>query len=181
LGAVCFDVGFSPILPFGTTLSVTGLESLSLVLNEITAEIWQDVAIEFIGLFASYTVAKLLSLGGEIPGLAAIAVKGVAQWILFTPLLLSEKAGSGKMIAASIANVMMGLIALGASVGETFARFLWTICTAPAISVLMLAVDGTIKAAAPLEIIRTRVDYIESLVIDFPMALVAFARYSGWI
>jgi hypothetical protein len=55
------------------------------------------------------------------------------------------------------------------------------VCTASFVSVFMYMARGAIAVAAPLEWIRTRVDYIESCVIDFPMAIIALARYSGWI
>jgi hypothetical protein len=181
LSNTTIDVGFSPFLPFGTTLSMVGVESLASVLPYVTEEIWQDTAMDFAGLFVSYVAAKALSVCGEVPGLIAIGAKGLVQWALFLPLLVNEKAGSVRMLAACFANILMGLIALATDVGETFAKALWNVCTAPILSALMLGTDGMIKLASPLELLRTGVDYIESFVIDFPMALVAWARYSGWI
>jgi hypothetical protein len=181
LGTVVLDVGFSPILPFGTTFSMKGAETLASELSQITEEVWQDTAVDFLGLFVSYIAAKALSIGFEGAGLIAIGAKGVVQWTLFAPLLLNEKAGSTKMLAAFFANVLMGLVALATSVGETFAQAIWNVCTAPMISAWMLGVNGLIKYVAPLEIVRTWVDYVESLILDFPMAVIAWARYSGWI
>lgn len=122
LGEVSFDVGFSPVLPFGTTFSISGLDTLASVLNCITEEIWQDTAVDLFGLFASFIAAKTLSLCGEILGLVAIGAKGVVQWALFAPLLLNEKAGSVRMVAAFIADTLMGFVALSAGIGEAFAE-----------------------------------------------------------
>lgn len=181
LGEVSFDVGFNPVLPFGTTFSISGLDTLASVLNCITEEIWQDTAVDLFGLFTSFIAAKTLSLCGEIPGLVAIGAKGVVQWALFAPLLLNEKAGSVRMVAAFIANTLMGFVALSAGIGEAFAEVIWKVCTAPLVSMFMYMARGAIAVAAPLEWIRTRVDYIESCVVDFPIAIIALARYSGWI
>jgi hypothetical protein len=166
-------------LPFGTSFAVSGLHTLAPVLACITEEIWQDIAIDFIGLFASYIAAKVLSFTGA--GYVAMMVKGLLQYGLFVPLLLSESAGSVKMLAAFIANALMGFIALSISIAEGFVKALWNICTAPWMSACMLMANGAMVAAAPLEIVRTGIEYIESCIIDFPIAIFAFARFMGWI
>jgi len=179
IGDLSVDVGYS-FLPFGTTFSITGLHSLAEALSYVTEEIWQDVGLDLFGLFISYTLAKVASFAGVAPGLVAIGLKGIAQGILFGLLMMSEKAGSVKMLAAFIANMFMGLIALSVGAAEAFAHLIWNLCTAPWVSAFMLATQGMIAAATPLEIIKSPVDYIESIVIDFPMAILAFTRYMGW-
>jgi hypothetical protein len=179
LGAVCFDVGFSPILPFGTTLSVTGFESLSLVLKEITAEIWQDVAIEFIGLFASYLLAKGLAIWNLPAAFITMAIKGGIQYGLFFADLVREGIGSPKMLATAIANIMMGAIAIATSIAETILQFLMNIVATPVLSAFMLAMRGMITSMAPMEVLRTPVDYVESFVLDLPIAVSAWAKYTG--
>jgi hypothetical protein len=167
------DIGFNPILPGGETYQWEGLE----IFAEVLEEVWQDIMLDFIGVFISYIVAKGFSIWNLAAGLIAEGVKGAVQ---YTFLALSWN-DLEKMLAISIANFLMGFIALVAHVGEAFVKALINIICAPAWSAMMLTTNGMIALAAPLQVVRTPVDYIESVFIDFPIAILALLRYLGKI
>ncbi len=171
------DVGFNPIFPGGETWSWNGLEFF----GGLVADIWEDVVLDFMGVFIAYVAAKGLSLWNWAGGLLAEGIKGVVQYGLFFNDFFAESAGSLKMLAAGVANILMGLVALATSVGEAFVKALEHIIFGPALSAMMLTMHGIIALAAPLKVMRTPVDYFESFVVDFPIAILALLRYGGWI
>jgi hypothetical protein len=127
-------VSFSPILPFGTSFSLTETATFASCLSQITEEMWQDTAVDFLGLFVSYTVAKALSIGLQAAGLIAIGVKGALQWAMFITLLPNDPEGSTTMLAVFFAKMLMRLVAIATSVGQAFAQAIWNVCTAPMVS-----------------------------------------------
>jgi hypothetical protein len=50
---------------------------------------------------------------------------------------------------------------------------------APAYTAVVVATTSMIAFAVPLQILRTPVDYVESIFVDFPIAILALARYLG--
>jgi hypothetical protein len=86
-----------------------------------------------------------------------------------------------KMLATSIANFLMGLVALATHVGEAFIKALFNIICGSAWSAMMLTTNGMIAIAAPLRVIRTPVDCVESAFVDFPIAILALLRCLGRI
>jgi len=171
------DVGFNPVLPFGETWNWEGLE----VFADVVAEIWEEVMLDFMGVFISYTIAKGLSIWNLVGGLLAEGIKGAFQYALFLPEFFGATEGSLKMLAAGIANILMGLIAIATNIGEAFAKALQTLIFGPAISAIMLTTTNMIALATPFRIVRTAVDYVESFIIDFPIAILALLRYLGRI
>ncbi|MCK4481807.1 hypothetical protein KAU55_01170 [Candidatus Bathyarchaeota archaeon] len=167
------DVGFNPLLPGGEIWFWEGLE----IFEEILEEVWQDIMLDLMGIFISYTIAKGLSVWNLAAGLVAEGFKAAIQ---YTFLALSWN-NLEKMLAMSIANFLMGFIALATRIGEAFVKALFNILYAPAWSVIMLTTNGMIALAAPLQVVRTPVDYIESVFIDFPIAILALLRYLGEI
>jgi hypothetical protein len=167
------DVGFNPILPGGETWNWEGLE----IFAEVLEEVWQDIMLDFIGVFISYIVAKGLSIWNLAAGLVAEGFKAAVQYT-FLALFWNDLE---KMLAISIANFLMGFIALATHVGEAFVKALINIIYAPAWSAIMLTTNGMIALTAPLQVVRTPVDYIESAFIDFPIAILALLRYLGKI
>lgn len=167
------DIGFNPILSGGETHDWTGLETFSNVMEEV----WQDIMLDFAGTFASYLIAKGLSLWNWVPGIIAEGIKGTVQYC-FLWLYWGD---SAKMLAMSVANVLMGLVALVASVGEAFVKALQSFMSASTWSAILLACNGLTSLALPLQVIRTPVDYIESIFVDFPIAVLAMLRYLGRI
>jgi uncharacterized membrane protein YdjX (TVP38/TMEM64 family) len=79
------------------------------------------------------------------------------------------------------ANVLMGLIAIATNIGEAFVKALQTLIFGPAMSVITSTTANMIALAAPFRIARTAVDYVESFLIDFPIAVLALLRYFGRI
>ncbi|MDH5482273.1 MAG: hypothetical protein OEY22_05280 [Candidatus Bathyarchaeota archaeon] len=167
------DIGFNPILPGGETYFWQGLDTFAGVLEEI----WEDIILDFMGVFISYAIAKGLSIWNLAAGLIAEGVKALVQygflWIGWND--------PAKMLATSIANFLMGFIALATHVGEAFVKALFSIICGPAWAAIMLTTNGMIPLAAPLQIIRTPVDYVESVFVDFPIAILALLRYLGRI
>ncbi|MDH7564523.1 MAG: hypothetical protein QHH24_06585, partial [Candidatus Bathyarchaeota archaeon] len=159
--------------------TITGLEFLSTVLREITAEIWQDVAIDAVRLFAAYVIARGLSIWNLPAALIAMAIKGAIQYGLFFADLVKEGCGSPKMLATTIASIVMGALAIATNIAETILEILINIIAGPVLSAFTLATRGIITLMAPLEIIRTPVDYIESFVIELPIAILAWIKYIG--
>jgi hypothetical protein len=162
-------VGFNPILPDGETWDWQGLE----VFTDVLEEVWQDVILDFMGVFVSYIAAKGLSIWNLPAGLVAEAVKVIVQY----SFLWIDWNNSAKMLATAIANFLMGLIALASHIGEAFVSALFSIIYSPAWSAIMLTTNRMIAFAAPLQIVRTPVDYIESFFVDFPIAVFALVRY----
>jgi hypothetical protein len=171
------DVGFNPILPFGETYQWEGLELFA----NVVAEIWEEVMLDFMGVFISYTIAKGLSIWNLVGGLLAEGIKGAFQYALFLPEFFRATEGSLKMLVAGIANILMGLIAIATNIGEAFVKALQALIFGPAISAIMLATTNMIALAAPFRIVRTPVDYVESFLVDFPIAILALLRYLGII
>jgi hypothetical protein len=181
IGAVLLDIGFSPALPFGTTFSIQNIQTLASTLAQINAEIWQDVMLDFWGVFMSYVVAKGFGLWGLEAGLLIEIIKGGVQYGFFARDFFQSGAGSSKMLAYFIADMLMGLIAIGTNIGETFVKTLQNILWAATYSAIMLTTSGMITYIAPLEVVRTPVDYFESCVVDFPIAAFALLRFLGVI
>jgi hypothetical protein len=75
----------------------------------------------------------------------------------------------------------MGLISLVANVGEAFVKALQGIISASTWSAMMLTCKGLTGLARPIQVMRTPVDYIESIFVDFPIAILALLRYLGRI
>jgi hypothetical protein len=171
------DIGFNPVLPFGETWNWDGLELFA----NVIAEIWQDVMLDFIGVFISYILAKGLSIWNLVGGLLAEGIKGAFQYALFLPEFFKATEGSLKMLAAGLANLLMGLIAIATNVGEAFIKALQALIFGPTISAIMLTTTNMIALAAPFRIVRTGVDYVESVLVDFPIAILALLRYLGMI
>lgn len=74
IGNTTIDIGFNPILPGGETWNWQGLEIFAGVLEEI----WQDIILDFMGVFISYTLAKGLSIWNLVAGLIAEGIKGAS-------------------------------------------------------------------------------------------------------
>ena len=167
------EVAFNPVLPGGEWWNWTtaGLQLFA----EVTEEIWQDIILDLVGVFISYATAKALSFGSIAVGLIAEGVKAAFQY----GFLWASWNDMSKMLAMSLANFIMGLVALFTSIGEAFVKTLFSIMLAPAYSAVILATTRIISFAAPLQILRTPVDYVESIFVDFPIAILALARYLG--
>lgn len=170
------DVGFNPLLPFGETWNWEGLELFA----NVVAEIWDEVILDFMGVFISYTIAKGLSIWNWAGGLLAEIIKGAFHYALFLAEFFRATEGSLKMLAAGIAEILMGLIAIATNIGEAFVKALKTLIFSPAISTIMLTTTKMINYAAILRPIRTLIDYVECGV-DFSIAILALLRYLGWI
>jgi len=170
-------VAFNPILPGGEELWLEGLE----IFANVVADIWQDVVIDLVGVFISYAVAKGLSIWNLAGGLIAEGIKGAVQYGLFFNEFFRATNGSLVMLAAGIANIIMGLVAIATNIGEAFVRALYNILWAPVLSAVMFTTSTMIAIAAPFQAVRTAVDYVESVVIDFPIAILALLKYLGKI
>jgi len=181
LGDASIDVGYNPILPFSVSISWAGMEWLAETVSEITSEIWQDVTLDFIGVFASYIIAKGLSIWNLVGGLIVEAIKGGIQYGLFLPEFFRASSDSLKMLATGIANLIMGLVALATDVGFAFVKALQGFIWSPTFSCIMMTVSELAPMARPLEVMHTAVDYVESVAVDFPIAVLAFLRYLGCV
>jgi hypothetical protein len=167
------DVGFSPVLPFGTTWAWQGLE----IFGGVVGEIWQDIILDFVGVFGSYVIAKALGIGNIAAGLFIETIKGIVQ-STFLWAYWNEKA---VMLAMAIANLIMGFISLGTNVGEAFAKGLLNIMYGQTWEYVMQTTNGMIGCMGILQAVRSPVDLIESLAIDFPTFIFALLRYLGKI
>jgi hypothetical protein len=168
------DVGFNPILPFGETYQWEGLE----IFAEVIAEFVEELAIDIGILFLEYIIAKGLSMVPItwLPAVIALTAKGLTQgWLLW-----NDWNNQAKMLAVSLVNFAMGLIALRASIGVAFINALFNIVYAPTISALYLLQNKLIAAAEPIQHIRTWIDGLE-IGMDFSFGVTALARFLGWI
>jgi hypothetical protein len=168
------DVGFNPLLPGGETWFWDGLE----IFAEVIAEFVEELAIDIGILFLEYIVAKGLSMVPItwVPAVIALTAKGLTQgWLLWT-----DWNNQAKMLAVSLVNFAMGLIALRASIGVAFINALFNIVYAPTMSALYLLQNKLITAAEPIQHIRTWIDGFE-MGMDFSFGLTALARFLGWI
>jgi len=168
------DVGFNPILPFGETYQWEGLE----IFAEVLAEFVEELAIDIGILFLEYIVAKGLSMVPItwVPALIALTAKGLTQgWLLW-----NGWNNQAKMLAVSLVNFAMGLIALRASIGVAFINALFNIVYAPTMSALYLLQNKLITAVEPIQHIRTWIDGLE-IGMDLSFGVTALARFLGWI
>jgi len=167
------DVGFNPILPFGETYQWEGLEIFAEVLAEFIEELVIDIGV----LFLEYIVAKGLSMAPItwVPAAIALTAKGLTQgWLLW-----NDWNNQAKMLAVSLVNFAMGLIALRTSIGVAFINALFNIVYAPTISALYL-LQNKLTAVEPIQHIRTWIDGLE-IGMDFSFGVTALARFLGWI
>jgi hypothetical protein len=171
------DIGFNPILPGGETWNWQGLELFADVLKDM----WDDVMLDFICVFLSYVAAKGFGMWNWAAGLLIEGIKGAVQYGFFFRDFFQASAGSLKVLAAGLANLLMGLIAICTNVGEAFVKALQHYLYGPIFSVIMLTTSKMIAFVSPFKIIRTPVDYVESFIVDFPIAIFALLRYIGWI
>jgi len=129
------------------------------------------------GVFISYVVAKGILISNLPGGLIAEGIKAAFQWTFFLIDFFREASGSSKMLAAAIANFIMGFIALATNVGAMFVKALYNVIMGATMATLMMTTSKMIGLAVPFRIFRTAVDYVESFLVDFPIAILALLRY----
>ncbi|MEM4733879.1 MAG: hypothetical protein QXD70_05060, partial [Candidatus Bathyarchaeia archaeon] len=112
--------------------------------------------------------------------LLAEGIKAGIQYALFLPEFVKATNDSLMMLAAGIANIIMGLVAIATNIAEAFVKALQNIILGPAISAIMLTTTRMISYAAPLRAIRTLIDYLDCTV-NFSIAILALLRYLGRI
>ena len=162
-------IGFNPLLPGGETWDWEGLEFFS-NLNE---EFVQELLVDIIGIFIGYVVAKGLSLWNWVGAAIALSAKFILQLVFLYP----DWNNAPRLLATAVANILLGLIALTASIGKAFLQALFNAVTAGAMSALYLVYNGIIAAAEPIKAIgRTWVDGVDAF-IDIVVAGIALYRY----
>jgi hypothetical protein len=164
------DVGFNPILPGGETYLWEGLEIFAAVAEEFI----QELIIDVVTLFIEYIVAKALSML-PITWLAAataLAAKGVTQFWL----LMKDWGNPTKMLAVSLVNFIIGLMAFKVSIGVAFIDALFNLVYGRTMSALYLLQNKLPVAAEPIQHIRTWIDAPE-VIMDISFGISALGRY----
>jgi hypothetical protein len=121
------DIGFNPILPGGETYSWENLDAFGAILSEVV----QDVAVDVVGLFVAYLVAKATSVWNPAVG----GIAEVAKFFLQIGLLVAFNWNSKmELLVAAVVSIIMGFIALSANLGKMFlyALYEWTSSAASA-------------------------------------------------
>jgi hypothetical protein len=171
------DVGFSPVLPGGETYSWDGLGFFS----GLTGEVISDVVLDFAGLFTTFFIARHASMVPIVGAGVGLAIELGKIAVQSTLLYFTDwqNRGSG-LLGVAIGNVLMGILALKASIAEAFIRDLMRLCKWVA-SALMNMFDALARILeAEQWASRWWIDGIEAGG-DFALAALGMARYAGYL
>jgi len=167
------EIAFNPVLPGGEFFNWTGLDLFSAIVEDI----WQDIVLDLLGVFAGYVLAKGVGIW-NLPAAVLIEIgKGIVQGAFLFGVFWYDQM---KVLATAAASIIMGLIAIATNIGEAFVNNLMNLIAAPARAALYLISYGMIVAAQPIKHLRTPIDYLET-VIDFTIGGFALLRYLGRI
>ena len=161
-------VGFNPLLPGGEVWDWENLDFFS----DLYEQFLEELVVDSLGLFAGYVVAKGFSLWNWPATAIAFIVKAGLQ----AGLLAKDWHDSGRMLAAAITNILIGIIAIKTSLAKAFLDTLFNIVAAGTMSALYLLYNGAITVATPVQHIRTWADWVE-VGMDFAFGITALIRY----